>query len=62
MFCLSSAFLGHGNAVEDIFPRKKKRAVVATKRAHLISGIESALALEEQILMVQNLTVEGKFI
>ena len=45
---------------EDVMPRKKKKSVVATKRAHFISGIESTLKLEEQILSVQNLMVEGK--
>ncbi|XP_064630986.1 uncharacterized protein LOC135489527 isoform X2 [Lineus longissimus] len=46
----------------DAIPTKKKKKeklpVVATRRAHLFSNIESACKLEEQLLMVQNTTIE----
>ncbi|XP_074640808.1 uncharacterized protein LOC141898673 [Tubulanus polymorphus] len=39
-------------------PIKRKKPVVATRRAHLMSDIESARKIEEQLLAVQNSTLE----
>jgi hypothetical protein len=50
---------------QDVIPTKKKKKeklpVIATRRAHLISNIESAYKLEEQLLTVQNITIGGEF-
>ncbi|CAH1784655.1 unnamed protein product [Owenia fusiformis] len=53
---LHYAFLDHGD--DDHIRKKKKVPVVATRRAHLISNIESARKLEEQLLTVMNATIE----
>ncbi|XP_077869696.1 uncharacterized protein LOC100375393 [Saccoglossus kowalevskii] len=40
------------------FRRKKKKPVIATRRAHLLNNIASAKKLEEQLLTVENKTIE----
>ncbi len=41
--------------------RKKLKPSVATREAYLINDIISARKLEEQLLSVQNLVIEGGF-
>ena len=41
--------------------RKKLKPSVATREAYLINDILSARKLEEQMLTVQNLAIEGGF-
>ncbi|ELU04076.1 hypothetical protein CAPTEDRAFT_225603 [Capitella teleta] len=47
-------------SLEEYTPKKKKRSTAATKRAHFISGIENCNKLEDQLLAVQNTTLEGE--
>ncbi|RUS88807.1 hypothetical protein EGW08_003437 [Elysia chlorotica] len=42
----------------DEKPKRDKKSVIATKRANLLSGVESAQKLEEQILTVMNTAIE----
>ena len=44
--------------LEQFIPPKKKRSAIATKRAHLVSGIENCAKIEEQFLVLQNGNIE----
>ncbi|XP_012934651.1 uncharacterized protein LOC101853915 [Aplysia californica] len=51
------AFMEKNDAL-DCNPKKKKKSMISTKRANLLSGAESAQKLEEQVLSVMNTAIE----
>lgn len=52
------AFMEKNDASAEVVPKKKKKTMISTKRANLLSGVESAQKLEDQLLSVMNTAIE----